>query len=97
MLRQITTICSVVCVLLFCGLAYPAQQDAASAPDTVTVDVVTISIEKQFDAVKPGTTVRIGNSFPVGKGLAFLRFRRNRSRGNESETDTFGSKRYNIF
>jgi thiol:disulfide interchange protein len=66
MLRQNTKICSVVCVLLSSGLVYSAQQE-----NTVKVDVVTISVEKQFDAVKPGAQSALAVHFELEKNWHF--------------------------
>ena len=71
MLRQITKICSVVCILLSCGLAYSAAQDSNSPKNTVTVDVVTISIDKQFDAVRPGAKSALAVHFKLEKDWHF--------------------------
>jgi thiol:disulfide interchange protein len=69
MLKQITTICSVVCVLLSSVSVYSAQ--AAQQENTVTVDVVTISVEKQFDVVKPGTQSALAIHFQLEKNWHF--------------------------
>jgi len=69
---QITMIiCWVACVLLFCSLGYPAQQDVNTAPHTIKVDVVTISLEKQFDAVKPGAQSALAVHFQLEKDWHF--------------------------
>lgn len=69
MLRQIIKICSVVCVLLSNGLIYSAK--AAQQENSVTVDVVTISIERQFEAIKPGIKSALAVHFKLEKNWHF--------------------------
>jgi thiol:disulfide interchange protein len=66
---QITKIYSAVCVLLYGGLVYSAQ--ASQQENTVKVDVVSISVEKQFDVVRPGAKSALAVNFTLEKNWHF--------------------------
>jgi len=69
MLSQIAKIYSVVCVLMYSCLVYSVQ--AEQRENAVKVDVVTISVEKQFDVVKPGAQSALAVHFTLEKNWHF--------------------------